>query len=83
MVYKCEGNLCFDLIAEILEHSIVEILGVIDFDVSRDAIAADDILLEEFFDGCGAYVSDGLCLNPFHKVLSCHDIKGIVAMCWG
>jgi hypothetical protein len=35
--------------AEILEHCTVEILGVIDCDVSGDAVAADDILSEELF----------------------------------
>jgi hypothetical protein len=35
--------------AVILEHCVVKILGVIDGDVSQDAIAADDILPEDFF----------------------------------
>jgi hypothetical protein len=36
------------MMVEILEHCIVKILGVIDCDVSPNAKAADDILLEEF-----------------------------------
>jgi hypothetical protein len=65
---------------EILEHCTIEILGVIDCDVSRDAIVADDILSEEFFDCCIAYVCDGLHLNPFYEVLNCHDSEGIVVL---
>jgi hypothetical protein len=34
--------------AEIVEHVIVELLGVVDYDVSRDVIAIDDILPEIF-----------------------------------
>jgi hypothetical protein len=50
--------------AEILEHCIIKILCVINYEVLRDTIAADDILPDEFFDGCRDYVCDGLCLNP-------------------
>jgi hypothetical protein len=56
MVYRCKGNLHSDLMAEILEHVIVEFLGVVDCDVSWDAIATGDILLENFLDGGRAYV---------------------------
>jgi hypothetical protein len=49
MVYRCEGDLHSDLMVENLEHRIIEILGVINCDLSRDAIVANDILLEEFF----------------------------------
>jgi hypothetical protein len=70
------------LLAKILQHVIIEILGVVNCHVSRDAIVADDVLLEELFDGCGAYISDGLCLNPLREVFDCHNSEGIVAMCW-
>jgi hypothetical protein len=56
--------------AEVLEHVIVELLVIVDSDFSRDATAADDVLLEIFLDSCGAYVSDGLCLNLFCEILN-------------
>jgi hypothetical protein len=83
MVYRCEGDLHSDLMVENLEHRIIEILGVINCDLSRDAIVANDILSEDFFYGCKAYVCDGLRLNPFHEVLDCHTSYGIVDLCWG
>jgi hypothetical protein len=82
IVHGCEGNLRFNLVVEILEHVIVEILGVVDYNVLRDAIAADDILREEIFNGYRAYVSDGLRLNQFRELFDCHNSEGIVAMCW-
>jgi hypothetical protein len=72
MVYGCEGNLCSDLVIEILEHCIVKILGIVDYDVPGNAIATDDILLEELFDVCRAYVCDEFCLNG----------EGVIALCW-
>jgi hypothetical protein len=50
--------------AEVLEHVIV------DSNFSRDATAADDVLLEKFLDSRGAYVSGGLCLNLFCEILN-------------
>jgi hypothetical protein len=48
VVNGCEGNLRSDLMAKILEHVVIKQLGVVDCDVSHDAIAIDDILLENF-----------------------------------
>jgi hypothetical protein len=69
--------------AEVLEHIIVKVLSIVDHDLSWDVEATDNILPEEFFDGGGGYVGDGLRLNPFHEVLDCHNSKGIIAQCWG
>jgi hypothetical protein len=69
MIYRSKGDRRSNLVAEILEHCIIKKLGIIDFDVLWDAIAVDDILTEEFSDGCGAYVYDRLHLNPFCEVL--------------
>jgi hypothetical protein len=30
----------------------------------------DDVLLEEFLDSCGGYVSDGLRLNPLGEIFN-------------
>jgi hypothetical protein len=38
------------MLAEVLEHCIVKVFYVVNYDVSRDTVAADDILPEEFFD---------------------------------
>jgi hypothetical protein len=68
---------------EIIEHYAVKILGVVDCDVSGDAIATDDVLPEELFNGCRAYICDMFCLNPLCEVLDCHDSEGVIAMCSG
>jgi hypothetical protein len=83
VVYGCEGDLCSDLMAKILEQYAVEILGIINCDVLGNTITTDDILLEELFDSCGAYVCDRFCLNPLHEVLDCHDSEGVIVLCWG
>jgi hypothetical protein len=44
MVYRCEGDLRSDLMAEILEHATVKILGVVDYDLLRDSIATYNVL---------------------------------------
>jgi hypothetical protein len=44
MVYRCEGNLHADLVIEILEHVIVKILGVVDYDLLWDSITTNDVL---------------------------------------
>jgi hypothetical protein len=43
MVYGYKGDLHSNLMAKVLEHCIVKIVGVTDCDVSRDTIAVDDI----------------------------------------
>jgi hypothetical protein len=44
MVYRCEGNLHADLVIEILEHVIVKILGVVDYDLLWDSVMTNDVL---------------------------------------
>jgi hypothetical protein len=83
MVYGCEGDLHSDLVAKILEHYVVEILGIIDCDVPRYAIAVDDVLSEEFFDCRGGYVCDRLRLNPFCEILNCRNGEGVITLCRG
>jgi hypothetical protein len=43
------GNLRPYLIAEYLEHDVVELFCVVDCDCSWDVKAVDDVLLENFF----------------------------------
>jgi hypothetical protein len=56
IVYGSEGDLHSDFKTEIQEHYAIKILGIVDCDVSGNAVATEDILAEELFDGCGAYV---------------------------
>jgi hypothetical protein len=63
MVYRCEGGLHSDWMKEILKHCAIKIIGIVICDVPENTIVTDDILLEELFDGCGAYVCDRFCLN--------------------
>jgi hypothetical protein len=83
MLYRCEGNLCANLVVKIIEHVTVKVFGVVNCDLLQDYIAIDNILPEKLFDGCGGYVGDGLGLNPFCEVFHCHDGKGIISLRWG
>jgi hypothetical protein len=67
VVYGCEDDLHSDLVAEILEHVIVKVLGIIDCDLLWDDITVDDVFLAEFFDSCEGYVGDELHPTHFMK----------------
>jgi hypothetical protein len=67
MVYGCKGDLHSNLVIEILEHYTIKILVIVDCDVPMNAIAIDDILPEEFFDGCGSYVCETFASTHFVK----------------
>jgi hypothetical protein len=83
VIHRRECDLRFNLLVEILEHCIVKILCVVDCDVSGHAIAADDVLPEEFFDCCGAYISERLHLYPLHEIFDCHLSEGVIVLRWG
>jgi hypothetical protein len=70
------------LMAEILEHGTIKILGVVDSDILWNSIVTNDVLLEEFLDGGGGYVGDGLLFNPFGEVLHCDYDESLVSLCW-
>jgi hypothetical protein len=59
---------------------IVELFGIVDSDFSQYAIAADDVLPEKFLDSRGAYVWDGLHLNPFCEILNHYNSEGVDAL---
>jgi hypothetical protein len=82
VIYGCEGDLHSDLLAEILEDCTIKVPFVVDCDVVRDTITTNDILPEELFDVCGAYVCDRLHLNPLREIFDCHDGEGVIALCW-
>jgi hypothetical protein len=81
MVYRCEGDLCLDLIIEILEYGIVKILGIIDGDLLRNSVTTDDILLEKFLNGGGSDIGYRFCFNPFGEVLNCDNGEGVISLC--
>jgi hypothetical protein len=56
VIYKCEGDLHPNLMTEILEHGIIEILGIVDGYLLRDSVMTDDVLPEKFLDGGGGYI---------------------------
>jgi hypothetical protein len=66
----------------VLEHVIVELIGIVNGDFSLDTIAADDVLLEESLASHGAYVCDRLRLDPLCKILNYYNGKGVVALRW-
>jgi hypothetical protein len=49
VVYRCEGDLRPDPMAEILEHGTIEVLGIVDRDLLWNSIAANNVLPKEFF----------------------------------
>jgi hypothetical protein len=69
------------LLTEILKHYAIKVLGIINCNLLRNPIAADDVLPEKFLDGCGAYNSHGLHFNPFGKVLDRDNGEGVIAFC--
>jgi hypothetical protein len=82
VIYRCECDLHFNLLVEILEHCTGEVLCIVHCDVSGNAVVIDDILSEELFDYCGAYICDGLRLDLLCEVLDCHHSKGVIALHW-
>jgi hypothetical protein len=49
VVYRRDGDLRPDLVAEILEHATIKILGIVDCDLLWNFVVTDDILPEEFW----------------------------------
>jgi hypothetical protein len=45
------------------------------------SIMVDDVLPENFVDGCGRYIGHGLHFNPFSKVLHRYNGEGVIALC--
>jgi hypothetical protein len=66
---------------EILEHSTIKILGIVDGDLLRNSVPIDDILPEKFSDGGGGYVCYWFHFNPFGEVLYYDSGEGVVSLC--
>jgi hypothetical protein len=80
VIHRCEGNLCSDMLAKVFEHCAVKELYVVDGDMSGDAIAADDVLPEDFFYCCRAYIVERLRSDPLHEIFDRHDGERVVAL---
>jgi hypothetical protein len=50
VIYRCERDLHSNLLAEIFEHCVIEILRIVDCNVSGNVVTIDNVLPEEFFD---------------------------------
>jgi hypothetical protein len=82
VVYGCERDLRPNLMAKILKHGAIEILGIVDSDLLLNSRATDDVMPEEFLDCRGGYVGNKLRLNPFGEVLHCNYSKSVISLCW-
>jgi hypothetical protein len=82
VIYRCKGDLCPDLMTEILQHGTIEILGIVDGYLLRDSIMTDDVLLEKFLNSGRDYIGYRLRFNPFDKVLDHDNDEGVVSLGW-
>jgi hypothetical protein len=83
VIHRHECDLHSNLLVEILEHCIVKVLCIVGRNVSRDTVAADANLPEEFSDCRRAYVGESHRLFPLHEILNYHNDEGVVALCGG
>jgi hypothetical protein len=67
---------------EILEHSTIGILGIVNGDLLRNSVMTDDVLPEKFMDGGGGYICYWFRFNPSGEVLNWDNGKGVVILCW-
>jgi hypothetical protein len=82
VLYRCKGDLHPNLMIEILEHSTIEILGIVDGDLLRNSVTTDDVLPEKILDGGGGYVGYRLRFNPFGDVFHRDNDKSAISLCW-
>jgi hypothetical protein len=82
MICGREGDLRPNLAVEIFEDATIKILGVVNCGQLWNSVATDNILLEEFLDGGGGYIGDGLHFDPLDEVFDSYDGEGVVSLCW-
>jgi hypothetical protein len=80
VIYRRERDCHPNLLAKILEHCTIEVLCVVDCNVSGDAVTVDNVLPEEFFDCCRAYIGERLLLYPLHEIFDPCNSEGVVAL---
>jgi hypothetical protein len=67
--------------AEILEHVTIKILDVVDCDLMWNFVATDDVLPEEFLDGCGGYIGNRLHFNPLSELFHHYYGESVISLC--
>jgi hypothetical protein len=67
---------------EIIEHSTIKILGIVDSDFLRNSVTTNDVRLENFLDGGGGYIWYWFRFNPVGEVLDCDNGEDVVSLCW-
>jgi hypothetical protein len=58
VIYRCERDLHSNLLAEIFEHYVIEILRIVDCNVSGNAVTTDNVLPEVLIEVELTLVSD-------------------------
>jgi hypothetical protein len=79
MIYQHECDLHSNLLTKIFEHCVVKVFCIVDHDVAKGTIQADDVLLENFSYRHEGYIREGLHLYPFCEVFNNHDGDGVIA----
>jgi hypothetical protein len=82
VIYRCEGDLCPDLMTKILKHGTIEILGIVDGYLLRDSIRTDDVLPKKFLNSGRSYIGYRLRFNAFGKVFNHDNDEGVVSLGW-
>jgi hypothetical protein len=80
VVYRCKGDLRPNLMADILKHGTIKVLGVVDSDLLWHSIATDYVLPEEFLVGGGGYVGSRPRFNPLGEVLHYDYSKSVISL---
>jgi hypothetical protein len=82
VVYGREGNLRLDLVAEILEHNTIEILGIVNCHLLQNLVTTNDVLLEKVLYGCRGYVGVRLRFDPLGEIFHHYNGEGVISLCW-
>jgi hypothetical protein len=69
-------------VTEILEHATVKVLGVVDCDLLRKSIAANNVLPEKFMYGCRGHIGDRIHLDPLGEIFYRYYVESVIFLCW-
>jgi hypothetical protein len=82
VIYRCKGVLHTYPVTEILEHATVKVLGVVNYDLLRNCIAAHKVLPQIFLYSCQGHVGDRLCLDPLGEMFHRYYGESVISLCW-
>jgi hypothetical protein len=68
-------------VIEILEHATVKVLGVVDCDLLRKSIAANNVLPEKFMYGCRGHIGDRIHLDPLDEIFYRYYVESVIFLC--